>query len=133
MTREDIRAAALFALAEGAGPDRDPIGYLKGEAALIAGLGERERVLAEIDALAELYPPESNRYLAPNGKPSNLNRAQWYAVRTPSVKEWFGDWENLAKKHLLEGGTIYSVSSLDVPVLKGEIITSALDWIDKHP
>jgi hypothetical protein len=91
-TREE-KAAALFSLAEGSGPDRDPIGYLKGDAALTAGLGERERVLAEIDALAELYPPGSNRYLAPNGKPSSLNRAQWYAVRTPSFKEWFGDWE----------------------------------------
>jgi len=32
--------------------------------------------------------------LAPNGKPSNLNEAQWNQVRTPEFKKWFGDWEN---------------------------------------
>ncbi len=32
--------------------------------------------------------------LAPNGKPSNLNEKQWYQVRTPEFKKWFGDWEN---------------------------------------
>lgn len=32
--------------------------------------------------------------LAPNGKPSNLNRGQWHLVRTPEFKAWFGDWEN---------------------------------------
>ena len=34
-------------------------------------------------------------YLAPNGKPSNLNHAQWHLVRTPEFKAWFGDWERL--------------------------------------
>jgi hypothetical protein len=34
--------------------------------------------------------------LAPNGKPSNLNEEQYYLVRTPEFKSWFGDWEKLA-------------------------------------
>lgn len=32
--------------------------------------------------------------LAPNGKLSNLSQLQWYQVRTPEFKRWFGDWEN---------------------------------------
>jgi hypothetical protein len=62
---------------------------------------EREAVIRELRELEKLYPPETNRYPAPNGKPSLLlealgeeqGRQAWYAVRTPSFKEWFGDWE----------------------------------------
>jgi hypothetical protein len=36
----------------------------------------------------------SNKLLAPNGKPSNLNATQYELVRTPAFKKWFGDWEN---------------------------------------
>lgn len=39
----------------------------------------------------------SVQLLAPNGKPSNLTPKQWYLVRTPAFKKWFGDWENDAK------------------------------------
>ncbi len=35
----------------------------------------------------------AGRLLAPNGKPSHLNETQWYRVRTPEFKKWFGDWE----------------------------------------
>jgi 8-oxo-dGTP pyrophosphatase MutT (NUDIX family) len=35
--------------------------------------------------------------LAPNGKPSNLTPEQWYLVRTPEFKAWFGDWKNDAE------------------------------------
>lgn len=30
---------------------------------------------------------------APNGKDTKLTEKQWLQVRTPSFKEWFGDWE----------------------------------------
>ena len=33
-------------------------------------------------------------YKAPNGKPTNLTEEQWLTVRTPTFKNWFGDWEN---------------------------------------
>ena len=32
--------------------------------------------------------------LAPNGNQSNLSDVQYDAVRTPTFKKWFGDWEN---------------------------------------
>lgn len=38
--------------------------------------------------------PETLNLKAPNGKPSNLTPEQWVAVRTPTFKNWFGDWEN---------------------------------------
>ncbi len=34
------------------------------------------------------------KFLAPNGKPSNLTPEQYNLVRTPEFKAWFGDWEN---------------------------------------
>ena len=37
---------------------------------------------------------EQGKLLAPNGKPSKLNRYQWAQVRTDNFKNWFGDWEN---------------------------------------
>lgn len=37
---------------------------------------------------------QSEPLLAPNGHPSNLNQVQYYQVRTPEFKQWFGDWEN---------------------------------------
>ena len=30
---------------------------------------------------------------APDGTPTKLSEQQWVQVRTPSFKEWFGDWE----------------------------------------
>lgn len=40
-------------------------------------------------------------HLAPNGKPSNLNPAQWKKVRTPEFKAWFGDWEIQANNKIV--------------------------------
>ncbi|MDR2662717.1 MAG: hypothetical protein LBC31_06940 [Treponema sp.] len=68
---------------------------------MLEEFGDRETVVRELRELERLYPPESNQYQAPNGKPSLLieslgeekGRQAWYAVRTPSFKEWFGDWE----------------------------------------
>ena len=37
---------------------------------------------------------ENKNFLAPNGKPSNLNPEQYKLVREPAFKQWFGDWEN---------------------------------------
>ena len=41
--------------------------------------------------LRELFDTE---LLAPNGKKSNLNKGQYYQVRSKEFKNWFGDWEN---------------------------------------
>ena len=42
--------------------------------------------------------------LAPNGKPSNLTQEQWFLVRTPEFKQWFGDWEKLALTKINDSG-----------------------------
>ena len=34
---------------------------------------------------------------APNGKPTNLTEKQWLQVRTKAFKDWFGDWEKVAR------------------------------------
>ena len=36
----------------------------------------------------------SNKLLAPNGKPSNLNATQYKLVRSKAFLNWFGDWIN---------------------------------------
>lgn len=48
---------------------------------------------SEIDSIQSVKDNNGNM-LAPNGKKSNLNEHLWKIVRTPSFKEWFGDWEN---------------------------------------
>ena len=42
--------------------------------------------------------------LAPNGKPSNLTQEQWFLVRTPEFKQWFGDWEKLELTKINDSG-----------------------------
>lgn len=36
---------------------------------------------------------QTQEYIAPNGKPSNLPPKLWEVVRTDNFKNWFGDWE----------------------------------------
>jgi len=57
-----------------------------------------------------------NKYLAPNGKASNLNHAQWYAVRTATFKKWFGDWESAAEIAQIENNLQSFISTLDSAV-----------------
>lgn len=40
---------------------------------------------------------ENGDFLAPNGKPSNLPPELYKRVRTPEFKNWFGDWEKVAR------------------------------------
>jgi len=49
-----------------------------------------ERELADVKEVRN----DKGQLLAPNGKPSNLNKLQWKQVRTPSFIEYFGDWIN---------------------------------------
>ena len=51
---------------------------------------------AEKDAVRAQYEGTDKWMQAPNGKPTNLNEDQWLTVRTPSFKNWFGDWEAFA-------------------------------------
>lgn len=48
----------------------------------------------ETEAVRQQYEGTEQWMKAPNGEPTNLTERQWLLVRTPSFKEWFGDWEN---------------------------------------
>lgn len=61
----------------------------------------RVKADAERDAVIAKYKGTPEWKRAPNGKPTNLTERQWIQVRTPSFKEWFGDWEKFAG---MEGG-----------------------------
>jgi soluble lytic murein transglycosylase-like protein len=49
---------------------------------------------SEINDVRKQYEGTDQWMKAPNGKLTNLNEQQWLQVRTPSFKNWFGDWEN---------------------------------------
>lgn len=51
----------------------------------------------EAEAVRQQYEGTPQWMKAPNGKPTKLSEQQWVQVRTPSFKEWFGDWENNPK------------------------------------
>ena len=58
---------------------------------------------AEEKAILDKAPRDSQgRLLAPNGKISNLTEKQYAQVRTKAFKEWFGDWETIAKLKSIE-------------------------------
>lgn len=42
--------------------------------------------------------------LAPNGNQTNLTKEQYFLVRTPEFKQWFGDWEKLALTKINDSG-----------------------------
>lgn len=58
----------------------------------IDNYGANSKVINILDR----FTPKEEVLLAPNGRPSNLTREQYYQVRTPEFKEWFGDWEKVA-------------------------------------
>ena len=49
---------------------------------------------SQVDAVRKQYEGTDSWMKAPNGLPSKLTELQWLQVRTPSFKNWFGDWEN---------------------------------------
>lgn len=51
----------------------------------------------EAEAVRRQYEGTDQWMKAPNGEPTKLDERQWVQVRTPSFKEWFGDWENNPK------------------------------------
>jgi hypothetical protein len=118
-------SGTLFQTAD---PDAEPLEYLRGLTDEIPDAADKTRELAELE---KQHPPETNKYLSPNGRRSKLNRAQWYAVRTPDFKGYFGDWERLAVKEFLEGEPIADVKAF--PIIKGKPIDTADDWIAKNP
>lgn len=54
-----------------------------------------KNIVAEIGAVT-INPEDRDRYgrlLAPNGQVSRLPEKEWKMTRTPSFKNWFGDWQ----------------------------------------
>lgn len=49
------------------------------------------------DILDKASRDSKGNLLAPNGKKSNLTERQYAQVRTKAFKEWFGDWERVAR------------------------------------
>ncbi len=45
---------------------------------------------------------DQGRLLAPDGKPSKLNKKQWHQVRSDNFKRWFGDWQSLSAQERLD-------------------------------
>ncbi|MDR2964212.1 MAG: hypothetical protein LBU88_00355 [Treponema sp.] len=71
---------------------------------------QRKKVIADIRRLRDMYKGTAAEYKAPNGNNSLLleslgektGQQAWYAVRTESFKEWFGDWERAARVEAIE-------------------------------
>lgn len=51
----------------------------------------------EQDILSRAPRNSQGQLLAPNGKVSNLTEKQYAQVRTKAFKDWFGDWERVAR------------------------------------
>ncbi len=48
---------------------------------------------SEVAVVRRMYANTDRWMKAPNGKRTNLSENNWLMVRTPSFKNWFGDWE----------------------------------------
>lgn len=56
--------------------------------------------IPEMNSIKEKAIADGSFMKAPNGKSTNLDERQWLQVRTKEFKEWFGDWERVAKSRL---------------------------------
>lgn len=56
----------------------------------------QDAVSSQMAAVRKQYEGTPQWMMAPNGKPTNLTEEEWLAVRTPSFKAAFGDWEQVA-------------------------------------
>lgn len=61
-------------------------------------VSESERARLEYAEVEAKYRGTDQWMKAPNGQPTQLSERQWIQVRTPSFKNWFGDWEAFAGK-----------------------------------
>jgi hypothetical protein len=124
-TREE-KAAVLFALVEGPDPDRDPIGYLKGEAALIAGLGERVLAKSLVYQKGTTFREAETRLLSllNEGEPtilhnrsgddarlskSSIGKLLSNAAVRKSIDNGFTREQHYAVAAILESGYIYQI------------------------
>ena len=59
----------------------------------------------------EQYEGTEQWMKGPHGEPTNLTERQWLLVHTPSFKEWFGDWEVVARIQALLKSKAIDVST----------------------
>lgn len=52
---------------------------------------------SEIETIKNKAVADGTFMKAPNGKPTNLSEDNWLFVRTATFKNWFGDWQSMAK------------------------------------
>lgn len=64
---------------------------------LLRMIGVDSAHTAEMNAIVERAKADGTWMKAPNGKPTKLNEKQWAQVRTKAFKDWFGDWEKVAR------------------------------------
>lgn len=80
---------------------------------------EAERQLQEVERryadVLKAHDETGAPLPAPNGQPSKLNRRQWLQVRTPAFKNWFGDWESSSKAAILNGPSLATLTTENVP------------------
>lgn len=88
---------------------------------------------SEVDAVRKQYQDTDQWMKAPDGSDTKLNEQQWLQVRTPSFKQWFGDWggdPDNASKILDENGepmVVYHGSSAkDIAVFRDSPQTNGL-------
>ncbi len=56
-----------------------------------------QRATPEMAEIKEAAERNGTFMKAPNGKPTKLTERQWLQVRTGAFKQWFGDWEKVAR------------------------------------
>ena len=69
-----------------------------------------DAVSSQMAAVRKQYEGTPQWMMAPNGKPTNLTEEEWLAVRTPSFKAAFGDWEQVATQRALQESEALPIS-----------------------
>lgn len=77
----------------------------------------------EFTNVVDQYKGSDKWLKAPNGKPTKLNKTQWVQARTPSFKNWFGDWETASQN--LRPATLFSDARRIAKEFQGKPLVSA--------
>lgn len=88
----------------------------------------QDAVSAEMAAVRKRYEGTPQWMMAPNGKPTNLSEEEWLAVRTPSFKAAFGDWEQVATQRALQESEALPISE-ELFALEGKELRQAAQEI----
>ena len=74
----------------------------------------REDIDAERRDIERKAKADGTWLKAPNGKDTNLSPKQWVDVRTKAFKEWFGDWEKVARIEKLRKASPIEITGNEV-------------------